>query len=273
MTGKIKTSVVVADGSLPTSTAPLLGSYEQVCRQAADIGFDGLTLTVQDPAEVDIAALQGALGRYGLQAAAIATGRAYSQEGLWLASPQPETRQRAVRRMLEHIRLSQALADRPRVIVGAIRGRSTGPDLAECRRLLRDSMEQIMAAAEQARVEVLFEAIDYLESDMYRQVGETAEFIRSFHSPRLLLQLDTMHLLNEGEDIRADLPGLADIIGQVDLSGAERAVPGPGDPFDFPGFLEALADMDYQDWLLLEHKPTPGGAKAGYEYVRSLLRR
>ena len=54
----MKTSVVVADGTFATNTAPLLGSIEDVARQAAEMGYDGISVTVNHPKNVDVAQLK-----------------------------------------------------------------------------------------------------------------------------------------------------------------------------------------------------------------------
>ena len=50
----MRTSVVVADGTFPTATAPLLGPIDVVFRQAAALGYDAVSITVNHPKDVNI---------------------------------------------------------------------------------------------------------------------------------------------------------------------------------------------------------------------------
>lgn len=45
----MKTSVVIADGTFSTNTAPLLGPIDEVVRKAAKIGYDAISATVDRP--------------------------------------------------------------------------------------------------------------------------------------------------------------------------------------------------------------------------------
>ena len=139
--------------------------------------------------------------------------------------------------------------------------------------LFRDSMETLVARAEQLGIQVVLEAISRLDSDAYCSVDETAEFIRSFRSPALTLQLDSIHLHTNGETDFFDLVVRAgDLIGQVDISDVDRMAP-DGKHFDFPLLLRALKEAKFQDYLVFEFRAQPpaDAAKAGLDYIRSLL--
>ena len=50
----MKTSVVIADGTFATNTAPILGPTVQAMRRAAQIGYDAVSLTVNEPEKLDV---------------------------------------------------------------------------------------------------------------------------------------------------------------------------------------------------------------------------
>lgn len=269
----MKTSAVWADGTFPTNTAPLTGPLADCARRAADLGYDALSLTVNRPGELEAEAVLRALEPCHLAVSGLATGRAYTVDGLGLGMADREKRRAAVERMLSHADLCARLGG-AKLIVGAIRGwtRDAG-GRTEYETLFRDSMETLVARAEQLGIQVVLEAISRLDSDAYCSVDETAQFIRSFRSPALKLQLDSIHLHTNGETDFFDLVVRAgDLIGQVDISDVDRMAP-DGRHFDFPLLLRALKEAKFQDYLVFEFRAQPpaDAAKAGLDYIRSLL--
>ena len=250
----MKTSAVWADGTFESNTAPLMGPLEDCARRAAELGYDALSLTVNRPGELDAAYVRRVLGEYGLTASGLATGRIYTVDGLGAE-------------------LCAQLGG-AKLIVGAIRGWTRDAGGREAYEpLFRSSMESILARAEQLGIQVAFEAISRIDSDAYCSLSETAEFIRSFRSPALRLQVDSIHLHTNGEtDFYQGLLKAGDLIGQVDISDVDRMAP-DGRHFDFPLLIQALKETGFQDYLVFEFRANPpaDAAKAGLDYIRALL--
>ena len=269
----MKTSAVWEDGTFESNTAPLMGPLEDCARRAAELGYDALSLTVNRPGELDAAYVRRVLGEYGLTASGLATGRIYTVDGLGLGLADQERRQAAVDRMLSHAELCAQLGG-AKLIVGAIRGWTRDAGGREAYEpLFRSSMESILARAEQLGIQVAFEAISRIDSDAYCSLSETAEFIRSFRSPALRLQVDSIHLHTNGEtDFYQGLLKAGDLIGQVDISDVDRMAP-DGRHFDFPLLIQALKETGFQDYLVFEFRANPpaDAAKAGLDYIRALL--
>ena len=269
----MKTSVVIADGTFPTNTAPILGPIRQAVRQAAEAGYDAVSVTVRRPEELDLSALQNACREYGAAVSGLATGRLYTVDGLSLGSGDEDNRLSAVRQMLAHAELCAQL-DGAKLIVGAVRGWTRDAGGREAyNQQFRRSMEAIVARAEALGVRVVLEAISSLDSDAYCSIAETAEYVRSFRSPALQLQLDSIHLHTNGElDFYPKILALNGLVGQVDISDVDRMAP-DGAHFDFPLLLRALKEIDYQDYLVSEFRAQPpaDAARAGLAYIRTLL--
>ncbi len=161
-----------------------------------------------------------------------------------------------------------------KLIIGAIRGWTRdagGRDVYGS--LFRASLEEILNQAEPLGVPVALDAISRMDSDAYCSVAETADFIRSFHSSALRLQLDSIHLHTNGEtQFCEEILRAGELIGQVDISDVGRMAP-DGDHFDFPKLIQALKEIHYQDYLVFEYRAAPPeyAAKAGLDYIRSLL--
>ncbi len=269
----MKTSVVIADGSFETNTAPLLGTIDEVFRQAAELCYDGVSVTVNRPEDVDVEALAAASAKYGVAVSGLATGRIYTVDGFTLGSGDEANRRQAVERMLGHIAICARL-NGAKLIVGAIRGWTRDAGGREnYEKQFRRSMEELLAAAEPVGVKILLEAISFIDSDAYCTIPETAEFIRSFHSPNLQLQLDSIHIHNNGEtNFYEEIIAAGDLVGQVDISDVDRMAP-DGKHFDFPQFMKALHEIGYEDYLLSEYRATPpeNAAKIRLDYIKTLM--
>lgn len=269
----MKTSAVWADGTFSSNTAPLMGPLDDCARQAADLGYDALSLTVKDPNERDWVQVLRTLRSCGLEASGLATGRVYTVDGLGLGMADEDKRRAAVDRMLAFLPVCAELGG-AKLIIGAIRGWTRdagGRELYSS--LFRASLEEILNQAEPLGVPVALEAISRMDSDAYCSVSETADFIRSFHSSALRLQLDSIHLHTNGEtQFYEEILRAGDLVGQVDISDVERMSP-DGKHFDFPRLIQALKEIHYQDYLVFEYRAAPPehAAKMGLDYICTLL--
>lgn len=117
----MKTSVVIADGSFETNTAPLLGSIDEIFSQAAELGYDAVSVTVNRPEDVDVEGILQAMEKYGVAVSGLATGRIYTVDGFTLGSSDEANRMEAVNRMLGHAEICAKLKG-AKLIIGAIRG-------------------------------------------------------------------------------------------------------------------------------------------------------
>ncbi len=264
--------VVVSDGSFPSVTAPLQGPVEKTFRQAAEIGFNAVQLTVNRPSEVDIQAVIKSADQFKLNVASIATGRGYTVDHLCLGSGDEENRRGAVQRMKDHVKLSTQLGN-PFVVVGAIRGWSSDSPTKDIYvEQFTRSFEDLLPYAEQHEVTIILEANDHLETDMYLDPTETANFIRKFHSPSFKLHLDTMHLWNEKIETCDCIYEQRDLIAQVDISDANRMAP-DGEHYNFQCCLKALHEIGFDGPLVFEYRPSPPdhAAKIGYNYIAKCL--
>jgi len=269
----MKTSVVIADGTFETNTAPLLGSIDDVFRHASQLGYDAVSVTVNRPEDVDVEALSAASKKYGVAISGLATGRIYTVDGYTLGSGDESNRHEAVRRMLGHAEICAQLGG-AKLIIGAIRGWTRDAGGREnYEKQFRKSMETLLTRAEELNIKVLLEAISYIDSDAYCTIPETAQYIRSFHSPALQLQLDSIHIYNNNETNYYDeIIKAGDLVGQVDISDVDRMAP-DGKHFDFPLLMKALHEIGYEEYLLSEYRASPpeNAAKAGLDYMKTLM--
>lgn len=271
----MKLSLVISDGTFPCNTAPVQGSTREAFRAAAKAGFDAVQLTLMDPSEANAEELLSLCREYRLGISAIATGRIYGVLGCSLGTEDEEKRSEAVERMKRHIRFADALrisGAAPAVIVGAVRGRYRDASSPEAYyRAFHRSMEELFREAERLSVPAITEAIELSESEAYRDVRETAAYLRSFNSPLMKLQLDTMHMRRENQTAQA-AAAEADLVWQVDLSGEARCRIADDD-YDYGTLLSLMAEKGYDGYLTFEYVPvTEEQLSEDVALVRSYLR-
>ena len=267
----MRTSVVVADGTFPTATAPLLGPIDVVFRQAAALGYDAVSITVNHPKDVNIDEILSAMETYGVAVSGLATGRIYGADGYSISSSDEENRLEAVERLLGHVDICAKL--NAKLIIGTVRGRvQVADDWNTYDKQFRKSMDVILTHAESKDVKVMLEAMSELDGDTYQTIEQAGDCVRSFHSSALQLQIDTMHLAYNNEDFYHDILKYGDLLGQVDISNPGRMIP-DGTKFDFPLLLKALKEVNFDGYLLSEFRAAPpeNAAKVGLEYIKSLM--
>ena len=267
----MKTSVVVADGTFPTATAPLLGQVDTVFRQAAALGYDAVSITVNHPKDVNVDESLSAMKTYGVAVSGLATGRICGADGYSISSAEEENRLEAVERILGHIDICAKL--NAKLIIGTVRGRiQVAGNWNTYETQFRKSMDEILTHAESKCVKVMLEAMSELDGDTYQTMAQAGDCVRSFHSPALQLQIDTMHLAYNKEDFYHDILKYGDLLGQVDISNPDRMVP-DGSKFDFPLLIQALKEVNFDGYLLSEFRAAPpeNAAKVGLEYIKSLM--
>ncbi len=267
----MKYSAIISDGTFPCSTAVLQGDIKDVIREAAEIGYDAVQLTVNNPNDVDVDTILEETNKYNLKVSALATGRMYTVDGLSLGSGDESNRKACVDRMKGHIDLGRRLGG-AMVIIGAVRGWSTDSNsLEQYHEQFNKSIAEIVQYAETRKIVVIIEANDHLETDIYITIKDTANYIRSINSKYFRLQLDTMHMLYENEEIYQQIIDNSDIIAQVDISGEDRTCP-DNNKYDYPLVIKALKEINYDGYLAFEYRPEPpkNAAKIGFDYIKGL---
>jgi sugar phosphate isomerase/epimerase len=265
-------SVVVAPASATTAPAPLKGGIPETFRNAAEIGYDGVQLSVNRPTEVDLPEVRRALDEYHLTVTSIGTGAAYSVDGIGLGHGDVQKRQAAVERMKQHIRLAADLGG-ANVVIGLIRGRfMDSVDRQQFMTDYRHSIADCLDHAEREGITLVHEAIGRTDGDVLRSIDENVAFLEEFSSPHLRLHVDCHHMNLEESDWALALRRAREWIAQVDISDVERGVP-DGRHFHFPRLIATLREIGYAKYLVFEYNSVGSGvaeARSGLEYIRSL---
>ena len=265
-------SVVVAPASAVTAPAPLKGGISETFRNAAEIGYNAVQVSVNRPAEFDLIEARRVLNEYQLTVTSVGTGAAYSVDGVSLGHGDAQKRLAAVERVKQHVQLAADLGG-ANVVIGLIRGRlADSMDPQQFMTDYRRSIEACLGHAEREGITLTHEAISRTESDVLPSIGENVAFLEEFCSPHLRLHVDCYHMNLEERDWALALRGARQWIAQVDISDVGRGVP-DGRHFDFPRLISTLRQIGYAGYLVFEYDSVGSGvpeARAGLEYIKSV---
>ena len=254
--------------------APLVfrGEYKDIIPKAAEIGYDAMELHIHDSLEVDRPKLKLIFDENGMKLSSIGTGSAYAQDGLNLASDNPNVRKRAIKRILDHIVTAKDYD--AVVIIGLIKGL-----VSECRNLnsynlnLKHSLTECLSIAEEKKVILGLEILNRYESENLNSIEEGLAFINEMGSDYLQLHLDTYHMNIEERNCAESIYKAKGKIGHVHIADSDRWYAGHGH-YDFKETIKALKEVGYERALSVEsfQYPTPEkSAKYSYEYLKGIL--
>lgn len=251
----------------------LRGSIEEIARDAAEIGYNGLELFIRNPQQYDGAHLRRVAQEHGLEFCNIATGMEYSKNGLSLISDDLSVRRSAIRRLQEHMDLGKVLGCP--VIVGIMRGNI--PDFDQYDKYegyLSEALLELSEYGHKIGVPLVLEAILRYINNYLNTVHETVDYLDRLGCDNILVHIDT-HLMNvEDRNPVESILYCEGKLGYVHFSDSNRAYPGGG-AVDFKSALGALMDIDYQGYITTECTPNPTPylcAQRGLEYIKSLER-
>lgn len=270
--------VITPEEVAPQAPIPFRGDVRTGVALAADCGYQGVEVHLADASSIDGRALARTLRDHGLRLAAIGSGLAWGLHGVSMTHADPGVRGESVRRLKGMLRLAADLGsgDAP-VIIGVIKGRlRSGLGRAEYLDVLRSTLDECLREAEALGTDIVLEAINRYESDVFHTAGDVAGFVRQVGSTRLLAHVDTFHMNIEERDVTAAIAGVGPLIGHVHVADSNRLFPGQGH-FDFRAALAALGRAGYRRWVSVECLPGPGDlaadARAGAAFLEAELRK
>ena len=255
--------------------APLLyaGDMEHGIRRAAELGYDGLELNLQDPRRVDQTAVLELIRSLGLVLVSQGTGQAYIEEGLCLASADPAIHAAIIERLQTHVDLAARAGSQ--VVIGGVRGKLSSDEGARKRE--HDAAIGVLCAVEayasDRGVQLTIEPINRYESNFINTVEQALQFISDAGTPRVTVLLDTFHANIEERSFEEAIHLAGDRLSHVHLVDSNRLAPGCGH-IDFLPILRALHDVGYGGYLSAEILPRPDSETAARTYaanVRALL--
>ncbi len=225
------------------------GTPEVVIPLLAELGYNGVELSLLDPSE--LLRLATIARDYGLEVPAVGTGLNYLHLGLDLTSPDEETRKRALERILDFI-ASAYRSEVGGVIIGLIRGRGEHySTVEEALKVLEGQLRVICRSATDYGVRVFFEPLNRYETRLINTVSEALDFLGRLECSSVYLLLDTFHMNIEEPIIEDSIRTAGNKIGHFHVADSNRYAPGMGH-LDFSSILAALYDTGYRGFLSAE---------------------
>jgi 5-keto-L-gluconate epimerase len=236
---------------------PLLysGRVEQAVAMAAELGFDGVELSLRAADEVDEGWLTRELERRGLRVSALGSGRALLEDGLCFSDPDAEVRRAALERLEGHLRLGARLG--APVIIGLIRGARVAEEgrevaLGRIAACLARAAERAAAAG----TSLLIEPINRYETDFCNTTGETLDLLDRAGCADVGLLLDLFHMNIEEASIVGALRLAGERLVYLHLADSNRWAPGFGHT-PFGPVRQVLDEMGFAGWVSAEILPRP----------------
>lgn len=253
----------------PTKTlfGPLLfsGNLSNGLKKASELGYDGVEISLRDAKEINYPWIKEILLNLNLKVYGIATGQTYYNDGFSLYNPQKDKREKAIRRMKDHIDLASKLGSI--VIIGGIRGKFE-IDLPIEQQLIsgKEAIREIAEYAYHHQVALVLEAINRYETNIFNTLSQIKDFIEELKFPNLKILADTFHMNLEEVSYRQALLEVKDHIGYIHFADSNRLAPGWGH-IDFKEIINVLKEINFKGPVGIEVLPLPEDLKAAQQGI------
>lgn len=264
---KIGLVVSTAD-ALPSAYVVFRDDLGNCIDRCAALGYDGVEFALRSRSQVDVRKVQQRLAATGLELPCISTGQVFAADGLYFTHPNVETRNQAVKRIIDMIQLAAEFG--AKVNTGRVRGLiHDGEDPLVARQRYFDCINRCADVAEHLGVELLVEPVNRYEVNFVNNCSQGLEVIRTSARPCLRLMPDTFHMNIEDASFRNSLLEGKGFISYVHVADSNRLAPGWGH-LPFEEVFEALNEIGYDGWITAEVLPHPDPDRAAEQTVRFL---
>ena len=264
----MKLSITIAESAAENAPIVLRGSYAENIQKAAQMGYDAVEIHVKDPNTLDIKEIQKACDKNNIAVSTIGTGMGYGIDGLSFTDPDDDVRERAVKRIFDHISAAKKL--NAKVIIGSMRGTIIDTnDRKKYKNYAFECFDKVINFAEKNNVTILNEAINRYETNFINNVEESLEFIKKINSPHLKIHLDTFHMNIEEPDMGKSILKAREFLGHFHFADSDRWYPGHGH-IDFRSIIRALKDIKYDGFIAFECLPFPTPDVAAEKSIKNI---
>jgi sugar phosphate isomerase/epimerase len=248
------------------------GDLDHACGELAALGYEGVSLLVRAPREVDQEQVERTIRRHGLAVPALVTGALYGEDRLSLNDADPAGRGRARERLREVIEMAARFG--AQIHLGRFRGYL--PEEGGAEDALARLREELWDAAEYAHprgVQLLLEPLCHFEANHLLTVGEAVAFARALGHPGVAVIADTFHMNIEEVSLPASLVAAGSALAHIHFADSNRRYPGAGH-VNFRAVVEALRLAGYDGFITVEIKQEPDpptAARRAAQTIRALL--
>jgi sugar phosphate isomerase/epimerase len=238
----------------------------------ADLGYDGVELSVRLPAELDIPVIEKEFSKRNLEVASIHTAAIGFQDRLWLCHPDEEIRAEAMARLLAAIDVAAHFS--VDVLVGSFRGKlGDSEQRKQSGGWMYDAFKKGADHAAGHGNRILFEPQARFSVDFGFTAQDGAAFAEELGSPGFGVMLDTYHMNIEDASFARSIFDAREHLHYLQISDSNRMYPGGGH-IDYGEIINALQAIGFDGYLSLQIVREPSYAKAaelGIMHLRSLI--
>jgi 5-keto-L-gluconate epimerase len=261
-----------ATSAAPTPFGPMLyaGRVEEAVRVAAELGYDGIEISLRSVEELDRGRLADGLAAHGLRLSALGSGRVFLEDGLSFSHSDVAVRRAAVTRIGEHVEFAASFG--APVIIGLARGARPFGDGTRERAWIRECLGECADRAGAAGIGLVVEAINRYETLFCNTAEQTLDLLADVGRDNVGVLLDVFHMNIEEVSIADAIRMTAGRLHYFHIVDSNRWAPGFGH-VDYGGIVAALQAIGYAGWVSAEILPRPddyAAAQQARAFVRGL---
>ncbi|MGQ9731205.1 MAG: sugar phosphate isomerase/epimerase family protein [Candidatus Zipacnadales bacterium] len=217
--------------------------------KVADMGFDGVEIFIDDPANIDSAGIRKAIAERGLGI----TCCAIIGPDRHLISEDSLIRQQA----LDYLRAScevcaevgsDTFCGPLYAGVGVLVGR---PRIEEEWKRAVDNLRDLAIYADECGVTLALEPLNRFETYFINTCADCMKLCRDIGHPRVRIHLDTFHMGIEEKNLATAVLTAGDFLWHLHCSENDRGTPGTGHT-EWGEVFAALRKIGYDRWLVIE---------------------
>ena len=214
----------------------------------ADLGFDGVEISLLGMTDERAAALGRLAGDHGLE---VTCSDGLSREAD-ISSPDPEVRAAGMDYLRWAVRTTAAMGSRGLAgVIYAPWGVFDPANKADRAKRSAEAFADLDPDLERHDVTLGIEAINRFETDLVNTAEDAVALAAASGSPRVGVLLDTFHMNIEEKDIAAAIVSASDHLVHFHVSDNDRGVPGSGH-VPWAEVRRGLADIGYDRWIVAE---------------------
>lgn len=251
---KLGYTISVSDAPASAPVDPSAALLD-VLRVLGDLGFDGVELSIRDPARIDLDAVASRAASLGIVVPAIATGQAYTQDGLALTAPEASSREGAVARLLAQVEAAARL--QAMLTIGVIHGPiPAGERREQAEERLLAALGRVAQAARRRGVRLVVEPIQRYSTNWLHTAHEVMQLLGRLGEENVGVLLDTFHMNIEEADPAAAMREAAPRLWHFHVAENNRRAPGWGH-LDFGASVAVLRTLGYDRFVSAEVSQEP----------------
>lgn len=251
-----------ATSAAPTVFGPMLfaGRVPEAILAAAELGYQGIEISLRSARELDRDWLRETLEQQGLALSALGSGRIFLEDGLSFSDPDVALRGSAVARVGELIDLAAGFG--APVIVGLVRGaRPSSGDGSREHAWIAESLRECADRAAAAGIGLVVEAINRYETVFFNTAEQTLRLVDEVGRDNVGVLLDVFHMNIEETSIASAIRGAGERLHYFHIVDSNRWAPGFGH-VDYGEIVAALQAVEYAGWVSAEILPRPSDYEA-----------